>query len=165
MSGQAASRQVDAILSELGFKPHEWFLGGSGPMALRDMRPVGDIDIGVTTEYWFELWSGSDWGIYTPLPNLPSERCDPPYLYKTIQGVEVHVFFAWRLRERQPAWGSDYNLIFEHHLERLWRDHFTRAWPCVRLGHLLTLKAQEQREKDIPDIAQIARQIIEEGVS
>ncbi len=153
------SEQANAILEELDFRAHEFFVGGSGPMALRDMRPLGDLDIGVTTGYWFELWSNSDWDIYTPPKHSVYERCDPPYLHKPIQGIQVNVFFAWRLREHQPAIDSDYNEIFRKHVEQFYRPGFTRSWPCMRLELLLKLKAQEQRGKDFADIAQIAEHI------
>ncbi len=159
------SEQADALLAELDFKVEQFFVGGSGPMALRDIRPLGDLDIGVTTDYWFQLWHDGRWEVCTPPGHSQHERCDPPYLYREVQGVQVHVFFAWRLRSEQLSADSDYNLIFKHGLERLWRDGFTRAWPCVRLGRLLRMKAAEQRDKDYPDIARIAQAIMDEGVS
>lgn len=151
-------QQAVAVLDKLELQPSDYFIGGSGPMALRNMRHLRDLDLGLTTAYWFELLLSNKWGLYTPLPNLEHERCDPPFIYKTVEGVEVHAFFAWRLREHQPARDSDYNVIFREYTEMI------AGWRCVTLPLLLRLKSQEQRSKDFADIAAIARQIVfEEG--
>lgn len=149
--------QIVSILDELDLRLDSYFIGGSGPLALRDMRSVGDIDIGVTTAYWFDLQASGDWRVFTTESHDPLTRCDPPYLYRVVQGVEVHVFFAWCLRDFLPAHLSDYNVIFREHTE------WVAGWRCVKLPLLLRLKSCYQRRKDLSDIVNIAARILGES--
>lgn len=160
-----AAHEVDDILRELALKPGQFFLGGSAPLALRNVRPLGDLDVGVTTAYWFKLLRSGDWGIWTTDTDDPLCRCDPPYLFRDVtvgdRVVEVNVFFAWRRRVRdgREYGATDYNELFRDGLEDV------NGWPCVKLPILLRLKSEHQRVKDLPDVAEIARIIGEEAAA
>lgn len=152
------SARLESILKILALEPGQFFLGGSSGLALRDLRDFGDIDIGVTTAYWVELWHGGDWGVITPDPNDERRRCDPPYLARVINGVECHVFNGWRRRPDETEF-NDYNLVFSEGIEHV------QGWPCLKLNILLRQKIDavnwggEPRAKDIKDIEIISRHL------
>lgn len=147
------ARRLSALLDRLNFREGHYFIGGSGPMVLRDMRALGDLDIGVTTRYWFELQSRPEWEVWTTEPDDPKRRCDPPYLRGDVGGTEVNIFYAWRRRvdENGVEYGStDYNDLFRNCLE------YVEGWPCVKLAVILRLKSEVQRDKDFNDIRDLA---------
>lgn len=134
------STYVVRLVKELDFNVSSFFLGGSAGLALRDLRPIGDLDVGVTTAYWFELLKDDRWSVFTP---DASEwwRCDPPYLHRTVGDTEVHVFHSWR---RRGAEESPYNDFI----------------PCIKLAILLRQKVDavlngvdgSYRPKDVRDV-------------
>lgn len=153
------SVRLDAILTTLALEPGSFFLGGSAGLALRDLRDFGDVDIAVSTRYWFELmYSGDDWNLVTPDDRDPRRRCDPPYLVRVVNGVECHAFSSWRRRPDETEY-NDFNLVFSEGIEHI------QGWPCIRLNILLRQKIDAvnwggmPRVKDIKDIELIARHL------
>lgn len=159
MSVTPADRVI-VVLQGLALDPDRYFIGGSGPMALRNMRHVGDLDIGVTTAYWFELLDSQRWKVVTPDEGDEIRRCDPPHLSRRVLDIDVHVFSSWRRRvvDTMEVATTDYNQIFRNGIETV------KGWPCMKLEILLKLKADHLRDKDIPDVAVIARQIELDGL-
>lgn len=152
------SEKVIALVNELDFHVSSYFLGGSAGLALRDLRDIGDLDVGVTTRYWFELLKDDRWSVFTPDPDMAWERCDPPYLYRTVNGTEVHVFHSWRRRGAEETPFNDFNLVFEHGIE------VVKGIPCIKLSILLRQKVDAVlngepegnfRPKDIRDVGLI----------
>lgn len=138
------------ILTDLNMRAGQYFVGGSGPLALRGIRCAGDLDIGVTTAYWFELELDPDWRLVTPDPSDAKQACDPPYLEQIVHGLPVHVFSSWRQRPYQKPDTHDFNQIFREHIEDV------DGWPCLALDILLRQKVETVRPKDMADIAVIA---------
>lgn len=159
---QGPSDRVKAILLELtscgDLTPGHFFLGGSAGLALRDLRHVGDIDVGVTTRHWFQLLVTSGWNLWTPDPMDERRRCDPAYLVRIVNGVEVHAFNSWRRRGKEETEYNDFNLAFSEGTE------LVNGWPCIKLKILLRMKTDALshpmlRAKDLSDVALIAHAI------
>lgn len=161
---------IMAVVKDLDLPEGQWFLSGSGAMCLaglRDHKPIGDIDIFCATRVWFNLMAtnfyGVDvglklpeetavvpvpvWGVYTTDPEDPETRCDPPYLYRTMHGIEVNVFSSWRIRN---VGNIDVN-------NEILRSQEINGVPCISLEFLYNWKVEVQREKDQEDIAVFER--------
>lgn len=139
-----AWRKVEGILEKLDLDKEQFAVTGSGVMALAGIdREIGDLDIMTTTRYWFELAKDPSWRVWTTDPNDVKRRCDPPYLYKTVDGIEVNIFFDWRIRDRGNI---DFNEVFRNRRIKL------RGWPCVDLEFLFDWKAEVARPKDLRDL-------------
>lgn len=149
------SERVKGLISELEFTPGQFFVGGSGVLALREVRDIGDLDVGVTTQEWFRLHATGDWRVWTTSGSDLYGKCDPPYLIREINGVEVHVFYAWRWRGFDETEYNDYNKVFQSGIETV------DGIPCVKLSILLRQKVDAAswampRYKDIRDIGLIS---------
>lgn len=116
-------------------------------------QKLSDLDIFCSTRLWFDLLFADGpkanpedgWGVYTASPRDPSRKCDPPYLYKDVEGLEVNLFFGWRARD----YGNiNANSCIEYAEE-------IAGWPCMRLGRLLAWKEAADRRKDQDDIEAI----------
>lgn len=151
--------QLTALVRELDFQTGQFFLGGSSALAARDIRPIGDLDVGVTTRYWFELHASGMWGVWTTDPEGP-RPCDPPYLTREVAGVEVHVFCQWRKWNADETEFNDFNLVFREGVQ------VVSDLPVIKLPILLRQKIdavtncmrdhEAPRPKDISDIRAIA---------
>jgi hypothetical protein len=142
-----AWRKVTDILEELDLDKNQIAVTGSGVMALYGIdREIGDLDIMSTTRYWFELFKDPTWKVFTTDPSDAKRRCDPPYLYRVVNGTEVNVFHDWRIRDRGNI---DFNEIFRNRRVKV------RGWPCIDLEFLFSWKAEVARPKDIKDLTLI----------
>lgn len=68
-------------------------------------KQIGDIDLFVTTDIWFEMKLNQEWNSFIPR-EIAHRRFDPPYLYQLfpwdLEGKDVmavNVFFDWRERD------------------------------------------------------------------
>lgn len=157
------SERVACIVRSLDLAPGHFFLGGSACLALRDLRHVGDLDVGVTTRYWHLLQRERRWHVWTPDDLDDGRRCDPPYLETRVGGTEVNVFHSWRRRHSDETAYNDYNLVFREGIE------LVNGWPCLKLPVLLQQKADavsndiltglSPRPKDLADIALIVGEL------
>jgi hypothetical protein len=146
------------VLKDLSLPKGQWVLSGSGVMCLHGIerdRPMGDVDIFVATRVWFDLLFGGlyktisgpprsldGWSVFTTEPTDPDRRCDPPYLFKEMHGIEVNIFSDWRLRE-----------VGNIDAAKLIREaEMVEGWPCATLEFLLDWKDQVGRAKDTRDI-------------
>lgn len=156
--------RVDKVMRALGLAPGRFFLGGSAVLALRDIRHVGDLDVGVTTEYWFELLQEREYQVWTPDACDDVTRCDPPYLVTKWFGVEVNIFYGWRWRGAEETRYNDFNEVFRDGIETV------GDWPCIKLPILLRQKVDsvqwpDPRAKDLADIQAIAHHMYVEARS
>ena len=152
---QSPSQRVLRLVRELNFEPHSYFIGGSGALALRDFRHIGDLDVGVTTRYWFELVEAGGWNVIVPSSLDERRRCDPPYLQGVYLGTQVHIFSMWRRRELDETMYNDYNRVFAEGLD------WVHGIPVLKLEILLRQKIDAvskppPRLKDIEDIQMIS---------
>ena len=150
MKGPGDKEHVARVLTDLAMPLGSYFVGGSGPLVLRGVRNAGDLDIGVTTAYWFQLERDPDWRLVTPDPQDPISACDPPYLEQMVLGLPVNVFFSWCHRPQHKVENHDFNRIFREDVEKV------GPWPCLSLAALLRQKVDSYREKDLRDIYAIA---------
>lgn len=157
---------VDELVEQLGLDPTQAFLGGSAALAIRNIRHIGDLDVGVTTRHWMELLESGGWGTWTTNP-YGSRRCDPPYLTRTVRGTEVHVFSQWRVWADDETEYNDFNKVWrdghDHFdginvikLEILLRQKIDAVVNCMRDGEAC-------RPKDLADIKLITTWIEEHG--
>lgn len=155
------------ILGELNLPRGEWMLSGSGILVLyglRDHKSMGDVDIFVTTRLWCEMFEVSIvdrvvrnwtpmWELVTTDPDDDRRRCDPPFLRREMHGLDVDVFFSWRLREPKGALESGYIDINERFREIEFKDGI----PHMGLRFMLDWKKAVGRPKDMEDIVALER--------
>jgi hypothetical protein len=148
------AQRIHAIIKLIKLPDSGWIIAGSGSMVLYGIdrgRPMGDLDIFVSTKTWFELAASQDrpseWSIFTPDPDDPFRRCDPPYLFMTLYGLPINIFFSWRKRTMG-------NIDVTH-----WIHNSVQAGglPCVSLRFLFDWKREVGREKDLSDLAILSR--------
>jgi hypothetical protein len=123
-------------------------LAGSGSMIMHGMeRKPRDIDIFCATATWFGLLRSQrgNWNVFCTDPDDAKRRCDPPYLYKDMHGIEVNIFCDWRKRGI-----GEINVAFWIH-----NAVVIEGIPCVPLQLLLDWKEEVGRSKDTQDIAAI----------
>lgn len=152
------SQRVTDAMIQFPIPADRYVLVGSGPMALRDMRDVGDLDVFTTTADWFNLINTYGFRRWTTDSRDPKRRCDPPIASKRLAGIEVNCFFDWRIRDE--AIGGNVNvtkLIEGAEFVTGWTSN-GKPWgiPCMTLEYLIAWKLEAGREKDYRDIAQIA---------
>lgn len=154
------AKQIDRILIGLALPRGQWVLAGSGVMVLHGIErehPLSDLDIFCSTRLWFDRlydYAGGGWRVYTTSPMDPARKCDPPYLYKVIDGLEVNLFFGWRARD----YGNlNVNSTIEYAEE-------VAGWPSMTLGKLLAWKQAANREKDQSDIMAISALLAKKGL-
>lgn len=148
--------KLERILGQLGLSPDAFLVSGSAVIFLHGVprdRPMGDVDIFVPTRTWFELQKDRRWKVWTASPSIPSCRCDPPYLAREIEGLEVNVFFAWR---RRGVGDIDVNLWFAN-------GEWVDGWRCVPLPMVLHWKEEMGRAKDLDDILLLRAHFLEGG--
>lgn len=152
------SQQVADALIDFPIPTTRYVLVGSGPMALRDMREVGDLDIFTTTADWFNLVNTYYFKTWMTDPNDPKRRCDPPICSRKLAGIEVNCFFDWRIRDEMIGGNVNVNkLIAEAELVGTeTSEGMPWAIPCMTLEYLIAWKLEAGRPKDFRDIAQIA---------
>lgn len=151
------------ILRELDLPEGQWVLNGSGVLVMHGIerdRPMGDVDIFVATRLWFDLYHASlmappsdgqqpPWSIFTTDPDDPKRRCDPPYLFRDMHGIEVNVFSNWRRRSVGDI-DVNWSILNAEMIEGI---------PCYPLRGILDWKEQVGRAKDSTDIAAIRRHL------
>ncbi len=151
-----AQRAADALY-RLPISRHNYVLVGSGPMALRNMRDIGDLDIFTTTADWFALTRAHEFKVRLTDSQDVRRRCDPPIASKCIMGIEVNCFFDWRLRWSDMMVDVTAELSNAESVPAETSDGIKFEVPCMRLEALIAWKLSAGRSKDFSDIAQIAR--------
>jgi hypothetical protein len=137
------------VLGELGVAKEHILVSGSAIMFLADIpreRPLGDIDLFIPTRVWFRLQRRTGpqggWEVWTTEADDEKRRCDPPYLFKEMYGVEVNIFFQWRIRHV-----GDIDVHF------WWKNAVQIAgYNCIAPQLLLDWKQTMGRNKDLEDI-------------
>lgn len=137
--------RIKRIVAEIGW---DCVVAGSGVMVMHGMdRELGDVDLFVSTRDWFNMYWDIDlyWKVFTTDPSDPKRRHDPPYLYCKMYGIEVNVFFCWRIRDKG-------NLD----LNKAWQEsEIIDGVRCSSLKDLCDWKREVARDKDAEDIRMI----------
>ena len=114
-------------LKELNLQKGKYAVFGSGPMGIRRLREIGDLDVIVTKDYFNELRNEEGWEL------KKEEFCD--YLEKN--GVELYC-----------EWGPgdwDINKLIQE-------AEIIDDLPFVKLEEVLKWKKLKGRDKDAKDI-------------
>lgn len=136
--------RIKAVVADLGVPS---MLNGSGVMVMHGMdRVPEDLDFFVPTAHWLELYHDGRWDVLCTEPDDAKQRFDPPILTAKMYSIEVNVFSAWRIRDRGNA---DLNLEWK-------RSEIVDGVRCLSLKRLQEWKAEQLREKDVPDVDLIA---------
>lgn len=159
-SSLPAQKAADALY-HLPIARKNYVLVGSGPMALRNMRDVGDLDIFTTTADWFTLTRAHEFKVSVTDSLDVRRRCDPPIASKCIMGIEVNCFFDWRLRWGDMMMDVTAEIANAEEIAAKTSDGIEFTVPCMRLETLIAWKLSAGRPKDFSDIAQIARYLTE----
>lgn len=152
--------RIVRILDTLALPTDEYVVAGSGSVLLHDVereKPPGDLDVFCTTRLWFALLghvtAGSTWSVFIPDTNDRAARCDPPYLFREVEGLEVNVFSQWRQRGVGDIRIADWLASAET----------CHGFPCVPLMLLLDWKLAVGRSKDLEDVLLLQRVLGVEG--
>jgi len=122
-------------VKNLGFPEDKFAIFGSGPLAIRDIRDSGDIDLVVKPEFWQEL-----------IKKFPITD-----KYGGIIEIgEVEVFKDWK------PWFEDANLLIDD-------ADFFEGIRFVKLKYLLEWKKAFGRDKDKIDLPMIESLIEKEN--
>lgn len=99
---------MESIIDEHGLLYKDYVVAGSAAMAVHGLdrgKQIGDIDLFLTTDAWFDMLRNDEWNCFVPR-EIDHRRHDPPYLYQLfpwdLDGADVmaiNVFFAWRERD------------------------------------------------------------------
>lgn len=146
---------LKTVLYRLTLPKGEHVLGGSGSIVMHGFKrhqAIGDIDIFVSTNYWFRQFDlyKRQWDIYIPPRDNEIARCDPPFLYKNIGGFEVNMFYDWRTR-----YNSVGNICIAHSIQ--YATIIDDYYPCWDLRSVFEWKKSVWRDKDEPDIKLLAK--------
>lgn len=164
MRDEHECERIHKIWNALALPDGQGMLNGSGVLALHGIergRPMGDMDVFTTTQAWFDILNGRnqtrmadgppghrlvDWHVFTTEGRDPRRQCDPPYLYATMYGLEVNIFYSWRQRPDDDGAGDMYT------------PHYLRAAevvdgiPCAPIGFIIHWKLTTGRTKDLTDV-------------
>jgi hypothetical protein len=139
-------QQFDAAVN--GAPRDQLLLFGSAPLAIRNLRHIGDLDIYTTPEFWADLESQRWWNVVTPRPD------DPSFLERYIEGYRVTVFCDWTER----TWSPNLDYYLKH-------PEWIEGWPFLDLVTILEWKRRRAvRDKDVGDIALIEEYLAQYGV-
>jgi hypothetical protein len=140
---------------------------------INNQRPMGDLDLFVTTALWFELSekftrtrtqrvseetlreTEGEWYLITPPRHDPKRRCDPAILRGYIEGLTVDVFCDWRRR----GGSGDFDVNFY-----MMNAELVQGWPCAPLQLIMDWKLGQGRNKDLTDVIAIREHLGIEGV-
>jgi hypothetical protein len=158
---------IDGVMDILRLPGNEYFFNGSTVLALHGIereRPMGDIDIFVTTALWFDLLERfgytktarvsagtvaqeeGAWWLIVPKRDDPKRRTDPPILRGRLCGITVDIFFTWRKRNDH----SDLDCAFY-----MANVEFIGGYPCAQLQFIMDWKLGAGRNKDLMDVIAI----------
>lgn len=150
------SQKVATALKNFPVHTSRYVLVGSGPMAARNMRDAGDLDIFCTTEDWFWLVENENYKTTLTSGWDEKRRCDPPIASKTVEGMEINCFFDWRLRWGDMIVDTTAEIANAEFIVVKTSDGYPVEIPCMRLERLIAWKHSAGRPKDYADIAKIA---------
>lgn len=124
-----------------------WVLFGSTVLLLWGLRDeVGDVDVFADEALWARLARSDSWEIKV------GRLEDPSYLERHVDGIPVHVFYAWTRRQPEVDAAQCCRAAQDVH-----------GWPCTPLGLIRMHKAMAierwpndpRVEKDLADIKAI----------
>lgn len=119
-------------LQNLNFKNGEYAIFGSGPIGIRNLREVNDIDLIVKEELWNKLIKEYSFN--------EDKGC--------IQIGHIEIFKNW------SPWFNDVNELIDS-------AEIINGLPFVRLDYVLEWKSKLGREKDFKDLGLIKKYIYE----
>lgn len=161
---------VLGILAQLGLPVDQYFINGSGVMALHGIdreRPIGDLDIFTTTDLWFHCYNSWPitaginqyfeshmWTLIVPDAHDQKRRCDPAMLRGHVLGLTVDIFLNWRRRGGLGDFDPAFYLANIEMVEGI---------PCVPLQFIMDWKLGQGRNKDLMDVVSIRKHLGMDG--
>lgn len=141
----SARDHIVRLLRELNLPIEQYVIGGSGVLALRNLRPIRDLDLFVRPRLYRSLQGNGDWMEICQDPDDPIRKDDPPYLERIVQGIHVNAFHDWKHR--------GFQVDVQYHLDNPeWISADNQMWPTVSLNHILQWKIATARPKDKHDV-------------
>lgn len=160
---------MQRVASFLALPGDEYFFNGSSVLALHGIdrdRPMGDIDIFVTTALWFDMFDDyaikltdqaisrrmpgtlaeGEWALIVPSRTDSRRRIDPPILRANLFGITTDVFLNWRRRNGPGDFDPAFYLANTERIQGL---------PCAPLQFIMDWKLGQGRSKDLLDIVAI----------
>lgn len=146
-------KQVIKLLNGLGFldlRPHKYALGGSAVLALRGIRPIRDLDIYVSYQFYRQLKEKekSGWVEWEANPHDPLNHSKVPYLMKVQYHVTCTAAREWK-HGGAPRRVDVQELITD--------PEMVEGIPCIPLHVVYEWKKAVGRPKDIVDVQLIDR--------
>jgi hypothetical protein len=125
------------LVRELSLPPGQYAITGSGPMGVREIREIGDIDLVVSDDLWNELGSS--------YPIIQEHGVTKIRISQDIEVLSEGSFSGPR-EAGQPSVA-----------EQIAQADTIAGLPFVSLRHVLYFKRKMKREKDERDIAALER--------
>lgn len=131
------------LVRELNLPVGQYAITSSGPLGVREIREIGDIDLIVDDDLWNELASA-----------YPTTQKDGVTLIRISHDIEVLGIGSFDEPEEsgQPSIA-----------EQIAQADIIDGLPFVNLRHVLYFKRQMNREKDKRDIAVLERLLADSG--
>lgn len=140
-----AREHIVGLLRELNLPIEQYVITGSGVLAIRNLRPIRDLDIIVRKRLFKHLAEHDEWMLVGPDPDDPVRKDLAPYLTKELQGIRVNVYHDYK--------HAGFLVDVQYHLENQeWVSAENQMWPCIALNHILQWKIQVGRAKDRHDV-------------
>jgi hypothetical protein len=140
-----AQEHIVSLLRELNLPIEQYVVTGSGTLALRNLRPIRDLDVIVRKRLWKKLEADPEWVLVGPDPDDPERKNNPPHLERTVGGVLVNIFQDYK--------HAGFFVDAQYHLENPeWVSADNQMWPTVSLNHIHQWKIRAGRTKDIHDV-------------
>lgn len=157
---------IKQIIRVLKLPRHQYFVNGSGSLAMHGVpreRPMGDLDIFLTTDLWFSVynrsqlaksfeqyWSPDIWTLIVPgeFPMGEDQPFDPPILRSRMFDLPVDLFLNWRRRNDHSDFDCSLYLKNAVNIEGV---------QCVPIEMIAEWKLAYGRDKDLLDVIEIRR--------
>jgi hypothetical protein len=134
-----SNREKFSALRDLGLPLGQYMIGGSGPMGIRNIKAIGDIDIIVTKKLW--------------------EILSQTYEVRQEHGIEKIVFPGGVIEAfSEETWFSELKDTTAPNIsESIENAEIIDGLAFDRLENVLYYKRKGGREKDLKDIALIEK--------
>jgi hypothetical protein len=131
------------LVRELNLPVGQYAITSSGPLGVREIREIGDIDLIVDDDLWNELAAA-----------YPTTQKDGVKLIRISPDIEVLGIGSFD----EPGEPGDPSVA-----EQIAQADIIDGLPFVNLRHVLYFKRQMNREKDKRDIAVLERLLADSG--
>lgn len=132
------------LIADLGLDAWSgWILGGSGILALRDIRTIRDLDLYVDRDLYRILTADPKWIEFNPNPHDPIGHSRLPWLERVQNHVSCFASREWKHQ------GAPQRVDVQSYIDQ---PEMVQGIPCLPLFVLTEWKKAIGRPKDLRDL-------------